>query len=266
MHVDRHAIGVARGRGDEDVLHQPAVFFVTGLESRHGAEIDQLWIDGFAALEFLQEFDRPEPYPPVLDIDHRAVIGLEGIFGLEVDQLVGTDDLEIRAERQDLAVDLFALHRSARDRNDAADAVSGLAGGRHTGDLGGDGEDVLGVQLGSRHWAIIRAGSHSASMGKVMRMTSRTRSVSTNGMTPLKMVAKVTSFTTLLMTKTFMPTGGWINPSSTVITMMTPNQIGSKPSCVTTGKMIGTVRMIIAIASIRQPSTRYITMMTASTP
>ena len=33
-----------------------------------------------------------------------------------------------------------------------------------------------------------------------------------------------------------------------------------------TGKMIGTVRMIIAIASIRQPSTRYITMMRASTP
>jgi len=46
------------------------------------------------------------------------------------------------------------------------------------------------------------------------------------------------------MTKTFMPTGGWIRPSSTVMTMMTPNQIGSKPSAVTSGKMIGTVRMI----------------------
>jgi hypothetical protein len=30
--------------------------------------------------------------------------------------------------------------------------------------------------------------------------------------------------------------------------------------------MIGTVRMIIAIASMRQPSTRYISMISASTP
>ena len=37
--------------------------------------------------------------PFVLDIDHRAVVGLEGIFGLEVDQLVGADDLEVGAER-----------------------------------------------------------------------------------------------------------------------------------------------------------------------
>ena len=50
------------------------------------------------------------------------------------------------------------------------------------------------------------------------------------------------------------------------MTMITPNQIGSKPSCVITGKMIGTVRMIIAMASIRQPSTRYISMISASTP
>ena len=91
-------------------------------------------------------------------------------------------------------------------------------------------------------------------------------SVATNGSTPLKMVVKLTSLTTLLITNTFMPTGGWIRPSSTVMTMITPNQIGSKPSAVTTGKMIGTVRMIIAIASIRQPSTRYISMMSASTP
>ena len=52
-----------------------------------------------------------------------------------------------------------------------------------------------------------------------------------NGSTPVKMVVKLTSFTTDLMTKTFMPTGGWIRPSSTVMTMMTPNQIGSKPRC-----------------------------------
>ena len=39
-----------------------------------------------------------------------------------------------------------------------------------------------------------------------------------------------------LMTKMFMPTGGVIRPSSTVITMMMPNQIGSKPSAMITGK------------------------------
>jgi hypothetical protein len=50
------------------------------------------------------------------------------------------------------------------------------------------------------------------------------------------MVENDTSLTTLLMTNTFMPTGGWIRPSSTVITMMTPNQIGSKPRWVITGK------------------------------
>ena len=61
-----------------------------------------------------------------------------------------------------------------------------------------------------------------------------------NGSTPKKIVKKLTSWTTLFITNTFMPTGGWISPSSTVITMMTPNQIGSKPSSWMTGKMIGT--------------------------
>ena len=53
-------------------------------------------------------------------------------------------------------------------------------------------------------------------------------SVSTKGITPLKMVVKLTSCTTPWITKTFMPTGGWIRPRApTVITMITPNQIGS---------------------------------------
>ena len=82
----------------------------------------------------------------------------------------------------------------------------------------------------------------------------------------MKIVVKLTSLITLFITNTFIPTGGWISPSSTVITMMTPNQIGSKPRCVMTGKIIGMVRMIMAMASIRQPSTRYINMISASTP
>ena len=50
------------------------------------------------------------------------------------------------------------------------------------------------------------------------------------------MVEIFTSSITLLITKMFMPTGGWMRPSSTVMTMMTPNQIGSKPSSLMTGK------------------------------
>ena len=51
-------------------------------------------------------------------------------------------------------------------------------------------------------------GSHSASIGNEIKITSRIRSVMMNGSTPAKMVEKVTSCTTLLITNTFMPTGG----------------------------------------------------------
>ena len=61
-------------------------------------------------------------------------------------------------------------------------------------------------------------------------MTKRIRSVAINGKTPLKIVENVTSCTTLLITNTFRPTGGWISLSSTVMTMMTPNQIDSVPA------------------------------------
>src|ERR1700761_2341238 len=112
----------------------------------------------------------------------------------------------------------------------------------------------------------MRIGSHVASSGNRIRITSRIKSVTTNGSTPTKIVDMSTSLITLLITNTFIPTGGGIRPSSTVMTITTPNQIGSKPSAVTTGKTIGTVRITIAIASIRQPSTRYISRIRHSTP
>src|ERR1700730_4003219 len=111
-----------------------------------------------------------------------------------------------------------------------------------------------------------RDGSHNAMAGKAIRITSRMRSVAMKGNTPAKMVEKFMSWITLFITKTTIPTGGWMSPSSTVITMMTPNQIGSKPSSLITGKMIGTVRITMASASIRHPSTTYMTMISASTP
>src|SRR5262249_8354844 len=54
----------------------------------------------------------------------------------------------------------------------------------------------------------ILVGRYNAMIGNAIRMTSRMRSVTMNGNTPLKIVAKLTSLTTLLMTKTFIPTGG----------------------------------------------------------
>src|SRR5258708_3755182 len=87
----------------------------------------------------------------------------------------------------------------------------------------------FGAQLRRRAHPAIRVGSHNARIGNAIRITSRTRSVSTKGITPLKMVAKETSFTTLLMTKTFMPTGGWVRPSSTRLPIMNPHPNRTKP-------------------------------------
>src|SRR3984893_13593754 len=45
MHVDHDTVGVAGADADEQVLHQPAIFFSSGLEFRHRAKIDQRGID-----------------------------------------------------------------------------------------------------------------------------------------------------------------------------------------------------------------------------
>ncbi len=58
------------------------------------------------------------------------------------------------------------------------------------------------------------------------------------------------------MTNTFIPTGGQIIPKVTAITMMTPNQIGSKPRCIIAGYTIGTVSRIIASSSMTAPRIR----------
>src|SRR6185312_11309014 len=131
--------------------HQPPVFLASRLEFRHGAEIDQFRVDRFAALQFLQQFDRAEANALVLDIDHRAVVGLEGIFRLELDQLVGPDDLVVGAERADLAVDPLATDLAAGNRNDAADAVANVARGGDAADPGGNGEDILGGKGRNSH-------------------------------------------------------------------------------------------------------------------
>ena len=99
-----------------------------------------------------------------------------------------------------------------------------------------------------------------------MMIPSRTRSVTMNGATPRKIVAKLTSSTAGLDDE-------HVHPDRRVDQAQfdrhddddaEPDRIETERAI--TGKMIGTVRMIIAIASIRQPSTRYITMISSSTP
>lgn len=65
------------------------------------------------------------------------------------------------------------------------------------------------------------------------------------------------------MTKQFNPTGGVIRASSTIITIITPNQMGSKEREVITGKKIGIVRRIIAMASMNMPRGIYMAIIMA---
>src|SRR5260363_93745 len=121
-----------RSGADKDVLHQPAILVVAGLEAWLGPEVDQLGIDGLAALELLQQIDRSEANAAVLDIDGRAIIRFQGVFRLQVDQLVGADDLEVGAQIANPAADALAaqaraLHLAAMDRDDPAHADAGLA-------------------------------------------------------------------------------------------------------------------------------------------
>src|SRR6516225_432664 len=178
---------MSRGGGDENVLHQPAILCRTGFEFRHGTEINLRGIDRLAPFEFLQKLHRTEAYALVLDIDDRAVVGFEGVFCFELDQFVGPNDLKVRAARENLAVDFFALHLAANDRDDPAHAVTDVSGRGHRADLGRDGEGVLGAECWS-HCLIQSLDGHFS-----------------------------------------MPTDGWIRPNSTVITMMTPNQLKSRP-------------------------------------
>src|SRR5581483_2286743 len=145
MHVDHHALGVAGDGGDEEVLHQPGVLRSSRLEFRRGAAIDEFRVDRLVALEPLQQLRRPEADALVLDIDDCAIVGLKRIFRLQLDQLIGPDDLEVRTERADLAVDL-PTHLTADDRHDAAHAMSDIAGTDDRIDVRGDGEDVSGFK------------------------------------------------------------------------------------------------------------------------
>jgi hypothetical protein len=92
--------------------------------------------------------------------------------------------------------------------------------------------------------------------GKSVIINSTANIAKRKGITPRKMVVSGVSLATPAMTYTFRPTGGVINAASTMSTATIPNQTGSKPSLVITGRRMGIVSISIGMDSIRQPKTR----------
>ena len=74
-----------------------------------------------------------------------------------------------------------------------------------------------------------------------------------------------TSSATLEMANTLTPMGGVICPISMMITVSTPNQMGSNPRAVTVGKIAGSVSNIMGMTFIRQPSRAKSPIILAST-
>ena len=95
-------------------------------------------------------------------------------------------------------------------------------------------------------------------------------SLNKNGKTPLKVSAILTSPAILFIIKTFNPTGGVINPTSTTISVNIPNHIAvssadiPKSNVIIKGKKTGIVSKIIAKLSIKQPKNRYKTRIHAT--
>ena len=72
-------------------------------------------------------------------------------------------------------------------------------------------------------------GSHKAKIGNETRITIRISSAIKNGETPLK-VSEMSQLSAIEeMTKTFIPTGGVISPTSTTTSASIPNQIFRSP-------------------------------------
>ena len=108
----------------------------------------------------------------------------------------------------------------------------------------------------------IRFGKNRAISGKSNRRILHITRATNSGITPLNMVSRGTSLATPWTTYTLMPTGGVITPISPINTITTPNHIRSNPRVWARGAKIGTVSMIRAKASMKQPPNRYIRMIT----
>src|SRR5206468_1728777 len=103
----------------------------------------------------------------------------------------------------------------------------------------------------------IFAGSHSASCGSASSTKVNRIMITAYGSAP-----QITSSIPPLSgrmpctTNRFIPTGGVIRPSSHISTMKIPYQIGSTPSAVTIGYVIGIVATCIDSTSMNMPRIR----------
>jgi hypothetical protein len=81
------------------------------------------------------------------------------------------------------------------------------------------------------HYYSSRRGNIRVIAANIMINTTRTASDKKNGSTPLNGSIIGTSFAIELMTKTLGPTGSVINPTSTTISVLIPNQSFSSSPC-----------------------------------
>jgi len=90
--------------------------------------------------------------------------------------------------------------------------------------------------------------------GNAIKRLTCIKSATRNGNTPRYIVLNGVS-AILFKTKRFIPHGGEIMPISIILTINTPNQIGSYPRDNITGKIIGIVIARVPITLIKAPRT-----------
>ena len=99
------------------------------------------------------------------------------------------------------------------------------------------------------------AGSQRTSWGKIMiRIVVMTIAI-INTLVPVKTFIRST-FAEALTTKATTPTGGKTSPMHTIMIDMTPNQMGSNPRCVISGKVSCRVRRRSGISSMNMLMTK----------
>jgi hypothetical protein len=96
-----------------------------------------------------------------------------------------------------------------------------------------------------------------------MRIAMTMNSAIKKGTMPLNMVVTGTRVIPP-KTRTTMPIGGLIAPTIIILTTITPNQIGSIPTALITGKRIGIVSNIIGNSGKKNPRIKNITAINAT--
>src|SRR5262249_7875512 len=137
--------------------------------------------------------------------------------------------------RHDIGAGARGERHHQTDRPLEPGAVAGLGGG-----------GARQCQQGQRdrpqahHLAPITAsGNQVAISGKTHSISTARTMRATKGMTPQTTSRKGISGAMFLITNRLRPTGGWINPISITMVMITPNQTRSKPAALSGGRMIG---------------------------